>query len=713
MAEQTTQGVGGQGAQAAAMLSWNLDAGWQQLADQLDEPLLTVGIDGRLEHVSAPIKRCLGFSREAFQQLFNQTQEAGQDRRLQCLQEAIERHLRLLTPSVMGVAAPPKEPIQLERSDGTVVHCELQCFPQPAGGLMCLLRVREAAKQHQRVDIEPKLAGVEASQALAAKVFENSLTGIYITDLQGNIVQVNHAFSRMTEYAAAEVLGQSPQCMDVERYSAAYFKSISDSLERKDSWEGEIQHRRKGGQVFPAWVSITVLRDDSGAIINTISHFTDVTEKKNSDNKIHRLAYVDPLTGLPNRSLFADRFAQALSRAKRQNNMVALLFLDLDRFKAVNDSLGHALGDSLLQQAGQRLRDCVRTDDTIARMGGDEFTVVLGDLKDRTSAMTAAAHIAEKIRHVMHEPFIIGERKVFTGASIGIAFYPNDGAEPQTLLQHADNAMYHAKSKGKNNYQFYTNSLNTRAREHLVLEQDLRQALERSQFELYYQPILSAEEGEAVAVEALVRWNHPERGMIMPNDFIALAEELGLMRSLGSWVLREACGQLASWREQGAPIKRVTINISAKQFNEGHVVSSLREVMEQANIDPACIELELTEAALMENEQFALESLEEIKRLGVGVALDDFGSGYSSMRYLKYFPIDTLKIDRRFISALPTKEDQQIVQAIVALGKHLKMKIVAVGVENPLQLEFVQTLGCDEVQGFMLSQPMPVQQLVF
>jgi diguanylate cyclase (GGDEF)-like protein/PAS domain S-box-containing protein len=671
---------------------------WHKLADGVSEPLLTMTTDGRLEYVNAAIEAYLGYPAASFILLFNQLLGADQDRRLMVLQEAIERQRVRLCG--LEVAEYTVEVLELQHRDGFHVACELLCVAQPAGGMLCLLqRGQNAEHQH-------------ASQALAAKVLDSSLSGIYITDTAGNIVQVNRAFSRLTEYSAAEVLGQSPQCMDVECYAATYFKSISDSLERNDRWEGEIQHRRKGGQVFPAWVSITVLRDEQGVIINTISHFSDITEKKNSDHKIHRLAYMDPLTNLPNRSLFADRFAQAISRAKRQNAMVALLFLDLDRFKVTNDSLGYACGDRLLRQAAQRLRDCVRTDDTVARMGGDEFAVTLGDLSDRAAAMTAAAHIAEKIRHVLAEPYLLDEKKVYSGASIGIAFYPSDGAEPSTLMEHADTAMYHAKELGKNNYQFYTASLNDRARERLALEEELRQAIDAAQLELYYQPILSASEGVPVAVEALVRWQHPSRGMIMPNEFIALAEESGLIRPLGTWVLREACAQLRAWQEQGIAVERIAINISAKQFTDGRLVQTLREVMAEYHVDPACIELELTESTLMVDPSFAQQALEELKRVGVRVAIDDFGSGYSSLSHLKHLPIDTLKVDRSFIRGLPAREDKQIVQAILALGKSLDLRTVAEGIENPLQLEFVQGLSCDEVQGFMLSQPMPAKDVM-
>ncbi len=371
------------------------------------------------------------------------------------------------------------------------------------------------------------------------------------------------------------------------------------------------------------------------------------------------------------------------------------------------------MGDALLHQVGQRLRDCVRNEDTVARMGGDEFTVILGDLKDRTQAVTTAAHVAEKIRHTLSQPFMIRNREIFTGASIGLAFYPTDGSEPKTLLQNADTAMYHAKSAGKNNYQFYTSAMNAKAKERLDMENALHLAVNNMEFELYYQPILSADDGEPTAVEALVRWVHPEKGVILPGEFIAIAEESGLIKPLGNWVLREACQQWVKWSEAGEEVPRIAVNVSAKQFTDGFIVQTLRDIFSHTSIPPGAIEIELTESALMQDYQFTIDVLEEMKRMGVSISIDDFGTGYSSLNHLKRFPVDNLKVDRSFIEGLPAHEDQRIVQAIVALAKSLNLKVIAEGVETPLQLEFIQSIGCDEVQGFLLSQPMQAQHVSF
>jgi diguanylate cyclase (GGDEF)-like protein/PAS domain S-box-containing protein len=678
----------------------------EQVADRLSDMVLAVGLDGSLYYVSPSVENVIGYSDQVFIRLYNHAMDYSDDQRFLVVQKFAAKQLSNLRSTFLNGYESPVETLVVNHRDGFRVSLSVQCIPAlddhgELEGAICICR-----------DVSTRKQNLEA-MALAAKVFENSLTAIYITNSHGKIVQANQAFSRLTGYSLEEAVGESPELMDIDRYSKSYFQSIWDSLDRKDLWEGEIQHRRKDGQVFPAWVAMTVLRDANKRIINTISYFSDITEKKNSENKIHRLAYFDPLTSLPNRSLFTDRLMQSINRAKRNDGQVALLFLDLDRFKAINDSLGHALGDALLHQVGQRLRDCVRNEDTVARMGGDEFTVILGDLKDRTQAVTTAAHVAEKIRHTLAEPFMIRNREVFTGASMGLAFYPSDGSEPKTLLQNADTAMYHAKAAGKNNYQFYTSAMNAKAKQRLELENALHQAVNNMQFELYYQPILSADTGEPTAVEALVRWVHPEKGVILPGEFIAIAEESGLIKPLGNWVLRQACQQWVDWKDQGKSVPRIAINVSAKQFVDGFIVQTLRDIFSHLDIPAGAIEIELTESALMQDYQYTTEVLEEMKRMGVSISIDDFGTGYSSLNHLKRFPVDNLKVDRSFIEGLPAHEDQRIVQAIVALAKSLNLKVIAEGVENALQLEFVQSIGCDEVQGFLLSRPMQAQQISF
>jgi len=681
---------------------------YRQLAENLSDLILATDLELNLTYVSPSAESVLGLPATTFQQVYEKNRRRGHAQEIAKLEVFMREELEQIKQGISAddFSALALRELILYQRDGSPLWLEVHTSPLrndrgKVVGMLCICR-----------DISVRKSA-EESQALAAKVFENSLTGIYIVDARGKIVRVNRAFSRITGFQVEEAVGKSLELMGVKSFSKTISRSIRDSLKRKDYWEGEIRHRHKDGRVFPAWVAMTVLRDADGKVRNTISTFTDITEKKNSEVKIQRLAYFDPLTGLPNRTLFNDRLGQALNRAKRSQEEVGLLFLDLDRFKAINDSLGHALGDELLQQVALRLRDCVRSEDTVARMGGDEFTVILAGLADKQHAITAAAHVAEKIHVSLAKPFRIRDREVFTSASTGIAFFPSDGKNPKSLLQNADTAMYHAKSAGKDNYQFYTSAMNVRALERLEIENALHQAIHKSEFELYFQPIWRADDGEAVAVESLVRWRHPQEGMVLPSRFIEIAEESGLIKPLGAWVLRKSCEQLAAWQREGIPIERMSVNVSAKQFIEGYILQTLREAIDSSGVDASALELELTESALMQDHQYSVDVLTEMKQLGVRISIDDFGTGYSSLNYLKRFPIDTIKVDRSFIEGLPSAEDERIVQAIVALAHSLGITVVAEGIENQGQLEFVRSLGCEEVQGFLLGQPQAPKQVNF
>ncbi|WP_179957823.1 sensor domain-containing protein [Exilibacterium tricleocarpae] len=712
------RGAGSEGDTAETEIGAGSEADYfRQLAENLTDLVVTTDTDLNLTYVSPSAERVLGYSAPALRRFYQGRRRCGGDllervtaffgREMQRVRSRRGGGRLSVSVAEFDIVHRRGQPLCLEINTSA-----LQDRSGRVLGLLCICRDITARKR------------AADELALASKVFQNSLTGIYITGRRGEILQVNRAFSRITGFSPEEALGRAPQLIDLDHYAEDVLHTIAENLERRDYWEGELRCRHRDGHSFPAWVALTVLRetagretsaqetsgDKKGDIINTISTFTDITEKKSSQVKIQRLAYFDPLSGLPNRSLFNDRLARALSRAQRTGTRVALMFLDLDRFKAVNDSLGHALGDALLCQVAQRLRDCVRSEDTVARMGGDEFTVILGELADRQQAVTAAAHIAEKIRRLLSEPFHIRGREVFTSTSIGIAFYPSDGAEPRTLLQNADTAMYYAKSAGKNNFQFYTKAMNAKAMERMELENALHRAVRQTQFELHYQPILDSRSGAMVGVEALVRWQHPERGLVLPDAFINIAEESGTIKVLGAWVLRRACQQLVTWERHHQRVGRLAVNISARQFVEGHILQTLRDVVDRTGVDPTHLELELTESALMQDHRYSVEVLEAIKSLGVRVAIDDFGSGYSSLNYLKKFPIDAIKIDQAFVKGLPSQEDKRIIQAIIALAHSLGLKVVAEGVETSLQLECVRALGCEEVQGFLLGKPVPAQQ---
>jgi diguanylate cyclase (GGDEF)-like protein/PAS domain S-box-containing protein len=551
----------------------------------------------------------------------------------------------------------------------------------------------------------------EKDLRMAATVFEHSTAAILVTDPAGYIVQVNKAFSRVSGYSAGQVLDQLPGMLTADRQQAAHLQYILGQLNQRGSWEGEVWLKRKGGENFPAWVGITAVHDEEGDLVSYVCFFSDISERKASEQRIHRLAYYDALTHLPNRTLFQDRLHSALQHAERHDEWVVLMFLDLDRFKPINDSLGHAAGDRMLKDVAIRLSACVDGDDTVARMGGDEFTLLLQPRATREGALNRAIHVAEQILSSLARPFVLEGREFFVTASIGIALAPQDGEELSQLMKNADTAMYHAKERGKNNFQFYQADMNASALERLELESDLRHAQEQGQFVLHYQPQFSGDGRRLTGVEALLRWNHPRRGLVPPDEFIPVLEELGLVVQVGDWVLDEACRQLKAWHEEKIRIPKISVNLSARQFAEGDLHTRIAAILAGSGIPPACLELELTESILMRDVASAMQTLADLKRLGLCIAVDDFGTGYSSLNYLKQFPIDVLKIDRSFVDGLPEGEqDAQIARAIIAMAHSLNLAVIAEGVETQAQLDFLRMHECDEVQGYLLGRPMRAQQ---
>ncbi|MBX9912548.1 MAG: EAL domain-containing protein [Pseudomonadaceae bacterium] len=546
---------------------------------------------------------------------------------------------------------------------------------------------------------------------MAATVFEHSTAAILVSDPAGYIVQVNEAFSRISGYSAAEVIDQLPHRLTSEPPTSEHLKFIREQLRHQHSWEGEVRLKRKTGDDYPAWVGITAVIDDEGDLVSYVAFFSDISERKASEQRIHRLAYYDGLTLLPNRTLFQDRLYNALLHAERNQQWVVLMFLDLDRFKPINDSLGHAAGDRMLKEVAQRLLGCVSEDNTVARMGGDEFTLLLQARSTREGALNQAIHVAEQILASLAQPFTLEGREFFISASIGIALSPQDGQELSQLMKNADTAMYHAKERGKNNFKFYQAEMNASALERLELESDLRHALEQGQFQLYYQPQFSGDGKRLTGAEALLRWQHPQRGLVAPGEFIGVLEELGLVVEVGDWVLAEACRQFMVWQHNEVRLPKISVNLSARQFSTGQLDQRVAQTISASGIPPAALELELTESILMVDIEQALHTLARLKRLGVGIAIDDFGTGYSSLNYLKQFPIDVLKIDRSFVDGLPDGEqDAQIASAIIAMAHSLKLAVIAEGVETQAQLDFLRDHGCDEIQGYLLGKPMPAAQ---
>jgi diguanylate cyclase (GGDEF)-like protein/PAS domain S-box-containing protein len=522
--------------------------------------------------------------------------------------------------------------------------------------------------------------------------------------MNNHYILVNPAFTRITGYTLEEAIGQSPRIMASGRHDAAFYESMWNSIIESGYWQGEIWDRRKNGEVYPKWLSIVTVKDNHENILNYIAVFSDISERKAADDRIHFMAHYDALTGLPNRVLLHDRIFQAITVAPRFDRKVAILFLDLDRFKTINDTLGHSIGDLLLQSVAERLKSCIRSSDTIARLGGDEFIVVLPDLLEGAYA----ASVAQKILDIISTPFLIRDVELNTSASIGISLYPDDGRSNEDLIVNADVAMYRSKESGRNNYHFFIPEMNDSAYERLTMENSLRRALERREFVLHYQPQVNSETGRIIGAEALVRWQHPEMGLVPPGMFIPIAEESGLIVAIGEWVLREACRQNKAWQDEGLSPFPVAVNLSTAQFRQKNLTTLLVDVLKETGLDPRWLELEITESGIMQGGEAVVKTLHSLKQMGLKLSIDDFGTGYSSLSYLKRFPLDKLKIDQSFVRDITTSQDDAaIVIAIIGMARSLKLRVIAEGVETRGHLDFLTSNGCAEIQGYYFGKPEP------
>lgn len=543
---------------------------------------------------------------------------------------------------------------------------------------------------------------------VAANAIENAAEGVMICDGAGRIVSVNKAFTRITGYEPEEVLGRTPESLLSADQAGAVRDAIEQTVAEHGHWKGELTSCKKDGDTYVEERSVSAVKDEDGNTVNYIVLFSDVTKQKEDEQRIQYLAHHDPLTGLANRTLFQQRCEDALARANRKNAKVAVMFIDLDHFKAVNDSLGHAYGDELLKSVCARLQECVRKTDTVARQGGDEFTVLLNEVGDSGDV----AFISKKVLERLTQSFTIAGHEIYVSASVGISFYPDDGQNAAALIKNADAAMYAAKEQGRNNYQFFSAEMNAQALEALMMASSLRLAIERDELVLEYQPRIALKTGEVMGAEALVRWNHPNLGRIMPGQFIGIAEKTGLIDALGEWVLRSACRQMVEWERQGASPHRVAVNLSARQFRQSDLTERIAAIIAETGIAGDALEVEVTESMVMHDPQRAAVVLERLKEMGVAVAIDDFGTGYSSLSYLKRFPIDYIKIDQSFIRGIPLDaEDVGITRAIVALAKTLDVKLIAEGVDNLEQLAFLKKEGCDEGQGYLISSSLSADGL--
>ena len=542
-----------------------------------------------------------------------------------------------------------------------------------------------------------------------ANAFRSSGQAMLISDRFNRIVDVNATFTAQTGYSLDEVLGKDPKMLSSGKTSKAVYEDMWRCLQDNGYWNGELSDRKKTGEVYPKWASISAIRDEAQTVMFYIASFSDISERKANEARIEYLAHHDPLTGLINRYNLENRLDQALLSAHRDDLRVAVMFIDMDRFKTINDTLGHHVGDLLLIEVARRLRDSVRESDIVARLGGDEFIVVLTRIADEMDA----APLGDKILRSLGQTYVFDDKELHSSPSIGIAVYPSDGEDGPTLMKNADTAMYHAKERGRNNVQYFTPAMNAAASERLGLENDLHQALRNGELHLHYQPQVCSRDGRSVGVEALARWRHPLLGDISPLKFIPISEESGLIEALGNWVLEEACRQLSAWRVEGIDDIRMAVNLSAQQLRSPGLVQSVDAVLKRHRLKGRDIELEITESVAMENPERAIGQLQALRDLGIQLAIDDFGTGYSSLAYLKRLPIQILKLDRTFVRDIETDpSDAEISAATLALAHNLGLKVIAEGVETEAQRAYLLQHQCDFMQGYLFSKPLPAEDVL-
>ncbi|WP_322044399.1 EAL domain-containing protein [Paraburkholderia sp. J67] len=550
------------------------------------------------------------------------------------------------------------------------------------------------------------LLASRASLRLADQVVESTLDGVMITDLAGTIERINPAFTRLTGYTEREAVGRNARLLSSGRQGAAFYASLWQSIETTGHWKGEIWNRRKDGTIFLEYLTISSIRDAHGRCTHYAAIFADITQRRETEERLSYLATHDALTGLANRTLFTERIALALARARRSGKRVAVMFLDLDRFKLINDTMGHGVGDEALTVIARRLRDSVRETDTVARLGGDEFTLLIEDIDD----IRHVGRIAEMLLTTVAAPIRAAEQTLFVTPSIGISMFPDDGQSAKQLLMQADRAMYEAKDAGKNNFQFFAAPMTSCAMERIQLETELHHAIHANELLLHYQPEFDVKTGRFSNVEALVRWQHPQRGLVSPDQFIPIAEESALIVPIGAWVLREACRQARAWLDEGFEFGRICVNLSARQCLHDGFLPQLANILGETGLPANRLQLELVESMAMTSTNGGIEALlQELAARGISLAIDDFGTGYSSFRYLQKLPVDTLKVDRSFLAQIgdAASGNGSIVRAIVAMAKSLDVSVVAEGVETAQQWRLLREIGCDRAQGFLLARPGP------
>jgi diguanylate cyclase (GGDEF)-like protein/PAS domain S-box-containing protein len=569
--------------------------------------------------------------------------------------------------------------------------------------------LRDESGQPQRFigiasDITQQRA-IDDSLRQAAAVFDATQEGVLVTDAEQNIVHVNPAFSRITGYSSEEILGQHPNLLKSGRHDTAFYQSLWHALQNRGAWSGEVWNRRKSGEIYPQWQCIRVIHDEQGRVSHYVAVFSDITALKRSQRELDYLAHHDPLSNLPNRLLFTERVAHALERSKIEELRGAVLLIDLDHFKHINESLGHNVGDLLLKGVGERLLQNLPNGCTLARLGGDEF----GLLSENCAEAAQAAELAQCLLRSLETPFRLNDHELYIGASIGISLFPEDADSVEQVLRNADSALFKAKSSGREGYAFYEQELTDYARQRVELASSLRHALDNDELRVYYQPLHDLRDGRQVGMEALVRWQHPQRGLVAPGEFIPIAEDNGMIGAIDAWVLEQACQQMMRWNGEGNTLSFVAVNISSRLFSRGELAQKVASVLTQTGLPPEQLELEVTESAIMEDPDAAQKLLISLRALGVRLAIDDFGTGYSSLARLKRLPVDKLKLDQSFVRGLPDDaEDAAIARAVIALGKSLGLKVLAEGIEQRAQADFLRELGCNYGQGYHFGRPQPV-----
>ena len=680
------------------------ERGYRLLAENISDIIIKMDLELRLEYVSPSIKSVLGWDPD---KLKVEDLPEGYREVLQVFKETVENEL-----AQVDLEAVPADVLSVRKSElffpcfqqaPIPFEVEFSLIREGGDAITGILLVARDIRERKQMDHELQMA---------AKVFDSNADGILILDAKGNICQVNPSMLMITGYEAEDLLGWPP----TEFLVAGEEEESIDDVYRKaigtGTWRGERLATRKNGATFYAMYSVTVLFDKSNKLDSTIVTLRDITDSKVHEERIQNLAYYDALTGLPNRTLFLDRLDQELQRCERHQHFAALLFLDLDQFKAINDSLGHALGDELLKQASDRLQENIRSEDTVGRMSGDEFTIILAGQRIKEHVVTAASNVAQKIMTRLAEPFVLEGSEVFISVSIGVAIYADDGIDSSTLLRSADTAMYFAKQAGKNNYQYYTEEMNAHCVEQLAFQNSLYKAVADEEFEVFYQPQYALAGNRSPVVESLLRWRRPDGKIVAPQMFMQLAEQTGLIIRIGEWLIKRSLRQFAEWRELNVPVERIAINLSARQFADSSLVDMLSNLLREYDVPAECIELELKESVLMADIKMTRTVLDSLKNLGVRIAIDDFGTGCSSLHYLKELPIDMLKIDGSFVAnVMASEEDRQIVNVIVGLAKGFGLDVVAEGVETAEQASYLEGIGCTGLQGYLYCEPQPAYAL--